>query len=84
MDVRGRVRADENPFNNTERRITHVTKAFFRKETKQVGMSTQAIATRFPDHVAEHVEQVANSPATDHSSKSEVVRNLVVAQFEDQ
>jgi len=45
-------------------------------------MSTTPVATRLPDHVAEHVEEVAESPATDHTSKSEVVREIVTRQFD--
>lgn len=45
-------------------------------------MSTTPVPTRLPDHVARHVEEVANSPATDLDSPSAVVRRMVVEQFE--
>jgi hypothetical protein len=45
-------------------------------------MSTTAIATRLPDDVAQHVEEVAESPATEHTSKSAVVREIVTRQFD--
>jgi hypothetical protein len=45
-------------------------------------MSTTAIATRIPEEVANHVEEVANSPATEQTSKSEVLRDLVVSNFD--
>lgn len=45
-------------------------------------MSTTPVATRLPDDVATHVEEVAESPATDHTSKSEVVREIVTSAFE--
>jgi len=45
-------------------------------------MSTTPVPTRLPDNVAEHVEEVADSPATDLNSKSAVVRFLVVEHFE--
>jgi hypothetical protein len=46
-------------------------------------MPTEPVATRLPQDVAQHVEPVAESPATPHESKSEVVRELVVERFED-
>ena len=45
-------------------------------------MSTTPVPTRLPDSVAEHVEEVAESPATELNSKSAVVRSIVVEQFE--
>jgi hypothetical protein len=45
-------------------------------------MPTRPVATRLPEDVADHVEEVAQSPATDHTTKSEVVRQIVTAQFE--
>jgi len=46
-------------------------------------MPTEPVATRLPTEVAQHVETVAESPATPHESKSEVVRELVVDSFEE-
>lgn len=47
-----------------------------------MGMPREAIATRVPREVAEHVEAVVESPATDYTSKSEVLREIVTDQFE--
>lgn len=45
-------------------------------------MSTRPVPTRLPEDVADHVETVANSPATDHDSESEVVREIVTEAFD--
>lgn len=45
-------------------------------------MSTTAVATRLPEDVADHVEAVADSPATEHQTRSEVVRRIVVEAFD--
>lgn len=45
-------------------------------------MPTKPIATRLPEDVVNHIEEVAQSPATAHATKSEVVREIVTAQFE--
>lgn len=47
-------------------------------------MSTSPIATRLPKDLVDHVEAVAESPATKHQSKSAVVREIVVEAFEEQ
>jgi hypothetical protein len=46
-------------------------------------MSTRPVAARFPEDVASHIEEVANSPATDLDSKSAVVREIVVSSFHE-
>jgi len=45
-------------------------------------MPSTAIATRVPQDVANHVEEVAQSPATELNSKSAVVRRIVTEQFD--
>jgi hypothetical protein len=45
-------------------------------------MATVPVATRLPEDVASHVKEVAESPATEHTSKSEVVREIVTRQFD--
>lgn len=45
-------------------------------------MSTAPIATRLPEDVVDHVEEVAESPATEHTSKSEVLRQIIVEAFQ--
>jgi len=45
-------------------------------------MATVSVATRLPEDVAEHVEDVAESPVTDYESKSAVVRDIVVSQLD--
>jgi hypothetical protein len=47
-----------------------------------VRMSTTPVATRLPEDVADHVEAVADSPATEHQTRSEVVREIVISSFD--
>lgn len=44
-------------------------------------MTTKALSTRLPEEVANHVEEVAESPATDLNSTSAVLREIVTDSF---
>ena len=44
-------------------------------------MATKPIAARLPEEVVDHVEEVANSPATDLNTPSAVVRRIVTDSF---
>jgi hypothetical protein len=44
-------------------------------------MATKALSTRLPEEVANHIEDVAESPATDLDSTSEVLREIVTDSF---
>jgi metal-responsive CopG/Arc/MetJ family transcriptional regulator len=45
-------------------------------------MSTTPVATRVPDDVARQIDHVAENPATELDSRSEVVRQLVVQSLD--
>lgn len=50
-------------------------------ETTDMPARNVAIATRVTEDVAEHVETIAESPATDYETKSEVVASVLINQF---
>jgi hypothetical protein len=45
-------------------------------------MVTKALSTRLPEEIANHVEDVAESPATDLNSTSAVLRQIVTDSFD--